>query len=152
QTKVLDFGLVKLLQPVNEATLAESLTEPQAIAGTLPYMAPEQLRGERVDARTDIYALGAVLYEMATGRRPFEATLPTALAADIQHKPPARPGRINPDLPPKLEDIILKCLEKDPANRYQSAKELAVDLRRLAISSATVAAIPVVSAWRKAAL
>ncbi len=129
QAKVLDFGLAKLLRPVSEATLTESLTETQAVAGTLPYMAPEQLRGEKVDARTDIYALGVVLYEMATGRRPFEATLPTALAADIQHKPPPWPGRLNPELSPKLQDIILKCLEKDPENRYQSAKELAVDLR-----------------------
>ncbi len=129
QAKVLDFGLAKLLRPVSEATLTESMTEPQAVAGTLPYMAPEQLRGEAVDARTDIYALGVVLYEMATGRRPFDAALPTALAADIQHKPPPWPGRLNPELPPKLEDIILKCLEKDPEHRYQSAKELTVDLR-----------------------
>ncbi len=152
QAKVLDFGLAKLLRPVSEATLTESLTETQAVAGTLPYMAPEQLRGEKVDARADIYALGVVLYEMATGRRPFEATLPTALAADIQHKAPPWPGRINPELPPKLEDIILKCLEKEPENRYQSAKELAVDLRRLAMpSSATAAAAtPAASAWQKA--
>jgi len=151
QAKVLDFGLAKLLQPVSEATLTESLTETQAMAGTLPYMAPEQLRGEKVDARADIYALGVVLYEMATGRRPFEATLPTALAADIQHKPPLWPGRINPDLSPKLEDIILKCLEKDPENRYQSGKELAVDLRRLAMPSLVTAAPSVLTAWRKAA-
>ena len=101
EVKVLDFGLAKLLRPVSEAALSESLTETQAVAGTLPYMAPEQLRGEKVDARTDIYALGAVLYEMATGRRPFEATLPTALAGDIQHKAPPAPGRLNPDLSPK---------------------------------------------------
>jgi eukaryotic-like serine/threonine-protein kinase len=143
QAKVLDFGLAKLLRPVSEATLTESLTETQGVAGTLPYMAPEQLRGEKVDARTDIYALGAVLYEMATGRRPFEANLPTALAADIQHKPPPWPGRLNPELSPKLEDIILKCLEKEPENRYQSAKEIAVDLRRLAIPSPVTAARPV---------
>src|SRR5712692_9683215 len=143
QAKVLDFGLAKLLRPVSEATLSVSLTEPQAVAGTLPYMAPEQLRGEKVDARTDVYALGVVLYEMATGRRPFEATLPTALAADIQHKPPPGPGRLNPELSPKLEEIILKCLEKDPENRYQSAKEIAVDLRRLAIPSAVTVAPPV---------
>jgi len=154
QAKVLDFGLAKLLQPVSEATLTESLTEPQAVAGTLPYMAPEQLRGEQVDRRTDIYALGVVLYEMATGRRPFEANLPTALAADIQHKPPPAPGRMNPDLPPKLEDIMLKCLEKDPANRYQSAKELGVDLRRLATPSSVAAlpATPVPSGWKRVVL
>jgi serine/threonine-protein kinase len=153
QVKVLDFGLAKLLRPVSEATLTESLTEMQAVAGTLPYMAPEQLRGEAVDGRTDIYALGAVLYEMATGRRPFEAHLPTVLAADIQHESPAPPGRLNPELPPKLEDIILKCLQKEPENRYQSAKELAVDLRRLAApSSVMAAAVPTPRPWRKAAL
>jgi TolB-like protein/tRNA A-37 threonylcarbamoyl transferase component Bud32/Tfp pilus assembly protein PilF len=154
QAKVLDFGLAKLLRPVSEATLTQSLTEPQAVAGTLPYMASEQLRGEKVDARTDIYALGVVLYEMATGRRPFDANLPTALAADIQHKGPAPPGRINLDLPPKLEDLILKCLEKEPENRYQSAKELAVDLRRLAAPSTVTAAAaaPAPSGWRKEAL
>jgi len=141
QAKVLDFGLAKLLRPVSEATLTESPTETQAVAGTLPYMAPEQLRGAKADARTDIYAVGVVLYKMATGRRPFEATLPTALAADIQHKSPTPPGRINPDLSPKLEEIILKCLEKDPENRYQSAKELAVDLRRLMASASAVAAL-----------
>jgi eukaryotic-like serine/threonine-protein kinase len=151
QVKVLDFGLAKSLRPVGEATVTEMLTEAQAVAGTLPYMAPEQLRGEKVDARADIYALGVVLYEMATGRRPFEATLPTALAADIQHKPPPWPGRLNPELPPKLEDIILKCLEKEPENRYQSAKELGVDLRRLgALSTALTAraAAPARAFWR----
>jgi serine/threonine protein kinase/Tfp pilus assembly protein PilF len=133
--KVLDFGLAKLLRPVNEVTLSESLTETQAVMGTLPYMAPEQLRGDKSDARTDIYELGVVLYEMATGRRPFDATLPTALSADILHKPLVRPRRLNAELSPKLEDIIVKCLEKEPDNRYQSAKELAVDLRRLAVVS-----------------
>jgi tetratricopeptide (TPR) repeat protein len=132
QAKVLDFGLAKLLGPVSEATLTETMTGAQGAGGTLPYMAPEQLRGEPVDARADIYALGVVLYEMATGRRPFEAALATALAADIVHKPPVPPGRLAPGLSPKLEEIILKCLEKDPRNRYQSAKEVTVDLRRLA--------------------
>jgi len=154
QAKVLDFGLAKLLRPVSEATLTQSLTETQAVAGTLPYMAPEQLHGEKVDARADIYALGVVLYEMATGRRPFEATLPTALAADIQHKPPPWPGRLNPELAPKLEEIILKCLEKDPENRYQSARELAVDLRRLTMPSSmtTATAAPAPRVWLKAVL
>jgi eukaryotic-like serine/threonine-protein kinase len=135
QAKVLDFGLAKLVRPVSEATLTESLSDPQAIAGTLPYMAPEQLRAEAVDSRTDIHALGAVLYEMATGHRPFREDIPTRLADDILHQAPVPPGRLNPHLPTKLEDIILKCLEKDPENRYQSAKELAVDLRRLAAPS-----------------
>jgi len=138
QAKVLDFGLAQLLQPASETTsTTDVLADTAAVAGTLPYMAPEQLRGEAADVRTDLYALGVVLYEMATGRRPFGAALPTALAADIQHKVPASPGRLNPELPSELERIILKCLEKDPENRYQSARELAIDLRRLAAPSAT---------------
>jgi len=154
QAKILDFGLAKLLQPVSDVTLTETLTGVPAVMGTLPYMAPEQLQGEPVDARTDIYALGVVLYEMATGRRPFEAALATALAADIQHKPPAPPGRLNPDLSPKLEDIIMKCLEKDPERRYQSARELAVDLRRLIAPSAVFAAASArpQTTWRRAVL
>ncbi len=135
QTKVLDFGLAKLLRPVSEAPLTASLTQTKAVVGTLPYMAPEQLRAEEVDARTDVYSLGAVLYEMATGRRPFDAAASATLAADILHKAPPPPGRTNPDLPTRLDDIILKCLEKDRENRYQSTKELAVDLRRLATPS-----------------
>jgi len=115
-------------------------------------MAPEQLRGQTVDARTDIYALGTVLYEMATGRRPFREELGTQLIDDILHKAPAPPGRLNPDLSPRLDDVILKCLEKNPENRYQSAKELAVDLRRLAIPSQLMAsAAPPRWAWRRVA-
>jgi serine/threonine-protein kinase len=133
QAKVLDFGLAKALRPVDEATATESLTRAGAAPGTLPYMAPEQLRGRPVDARTDIYALGCVLYEMATGQRPFRAELATELSSDILNKTPAAPVRLNPDLPAELERIILKCLEKDPENRYQSAKDLMVDLRRLTL-------------------
>jgi eukaryotic-like serine/threonine-protein kinase len=134
--KILDFGIAKLL-PTDEREATETLTEAQGVTGTLPYMAPEQLRGEQPDSRTDIYAAGAVLYEMATGRRSFEQRLPTALVNDIINKPPSPPGQINPKLSPKLDDIILKCLEKEPENRYQAAKELAVDLRRLAFTSTT---------------
>jgi TolB-like protein/Tfp pilus assembly protein PilF len=142
QAKVLDFGLAKLLRPVTEATLTETFTEPQAVIGTLPYMAPEQLRGEKVDARTDIYALGMVLYEMATGQRAFGDELPTKLIDAILHRPPPPPGRLNPPLSPKLEDIILKCLEKNPENRYQSSKEVVVDLRRLVMPSTSALTVP----------
>jgi serine/threonine protein kinase len=132
--KILDFGIAKLL-PTGEQQATETLTETEGVSGTLPYMAPEQLRGEQPDSRTDIYAAGAVLYEMATGRRPFEQRLSTALVNDIINKPPAPPRQIHPKLSPKLEDIVLKCLEKECENRYQSAKELAIDLRRLALTS-----------------
>ncbi len=138
--KVLDFGLAKLLQPAKgEAVTAESFAETRAGAGTLPYMAPEQLRGEPVDARTDIHALGAVLYEMSTGRRPFPETQGPRLIDAILNSAPAPPGRLQPRLSAELERIILKCLEKDPERRYQSARELRVDLERLAAPS-TVAA------------
>ncbi|MGH9384516.1 MAG: protein kinase domain-containing protein, partial [Vicinamibacterales bacterium] len=151
QAKVLDFGLAKLLRPVDEATATADLTRAGAAPGTLPYMAPEQLRGRPVDARTDIYALGCVLYEMATGQRPFRAELGPELSSDILNKSPVQPVRLNPDLPAELERIILKCLEKDPENRYQSAKEVMVDLRRLASSTApTFAPSPQAPAWGRA--
>jgi eukaryotic-like serine/threonine-protein kinase len=137
--KILDFGLAKLLRPETHHDVTASVTEPHAVSGTLPYMAPEQLRGEEVDQRIDIWALGTVLYEMATGRRPFEGKLATALAGDIQYKPVAPPSQLSPNTSSRLEEIIIKCLEKDPENRYQSAKEVAVDLRRL--GSATGSAV-----------
>ena len=136
QVKVLDFGLAKLLRPVSATATTESFTETQSVAGTVPYMPPEQLRGQAVDARSDLYSFGVVLYEMATGRLPFEEKLATALAADIQTKLPVPPGRFNPSLSTRLEEVILKCLEKEPENRYQSAKELTVDLRRLSVPAA----------------
>ena len=131
QAKVLDFGLAKLVQPVSETALTESLTETPAAAGTLPYMAPEQLQGQEVDARTDIYALGAVLYQMATGRRPFpEAQAPQLIAA-ILNESPQLPSGLNSQVSAGLESIILKALEKDPEQRYQSSRELITDLDRL---------------------
>jgi tetratricopeptide (TPR) repeat protein len=146
QAKILDFGLAKLLRPVSETATTESFTETQGVAGTLPYMAPEQLRGSAPDHRSDIYSFGVVLYEMATGQRPFQERLATALVHDIITKPPPPPGRLKPDLSSRLEETILKALEKEPENRYQSAKEIAVDLRRLkrdTDSGRAVAALPV---------
>jgi len=138
--KVLDFGLAKLLRPADDLN-TRSLTQSQAAVGTLPYMAPEQLRAESVDVRTDIYAFGCVLYEVATGRRPFRETISATLTDAILHRPASSPRELVPQLSGELERIILKCLEKDPENRYQSAKELCVDLRRLATQvSAGVAA------------
>jgi TolB-like protein/Flp pilus assembly protein TadD/predicted Ser/Thr protein kinase len=130
QAKVLDFGLAKLLPQVNEAT-SDTLTDTQAGAGTLPYMPPEQLQGESVDARADIYTIGAVLYEMATDRRAFPEQLPSRVIDAILHHPPVPPRALNSRISPELERIILKCLDKDPSRRFQSAKEMLVDLRRL---------------------
>jgi len=134
QAKVLDFGLAKVLLPFADATTlatAPSFTESQALVGTLPYMAPEQLEGRTVDPRTDIHALGLVLYEMASGRRLFQQDSIPQLTDAILHQPPVTPRAFNARVSLELERIILKCLEKEPENRYQSAKELRVDLRRL---------------------
>jgi serine/threonine protein kinase/lipoprotein NlpI len=137
--KVLDFGLARLLHPVGEESTTETTSISQEVAGTLPYMAPEQLRGEKADARADIHALGAVLFEMSTGRRPFRGNTAPQLTDAILHELPVAPRALNSRISADLERIILKCLEKEPENRYQSARELSVDLRRLgAPSTATV--------------
>jgi serine/threonine-protein kinase len=128
--KILDFGLAKRVDPVDQATVTQSVVESGPM-GTLAYMAPEQLLNERVDTRADIWATGVVLYELATGKRPFDEKSATTLADHILHHPPASPQALQPRLSLRLADIILKCLEKDAENRYQSVKELQVDLRRL---------------------
>ena len=139
--KVLDFGLAKLLHPVDEGT-TEALTDSHVAAGTLPYMSPEQLKGEPIDARADIYTIGAVLYEMATGRRAFPENQTSRLIDAILHQPPVAPRALNSRISVELESITLKCLDKDPDQRYQSAKELLVDLRRLEPSSSRYASPP----------
>jgi eukaryotic-like serine/threonine-protein kinase len=137
--KILDFGLAQLMPaaPALSSAATETRLDPQIVGGTLAYKAPEQLRGEGVDHRSDIWAAGVVLYEMTTGRRPFDARLPTAIAADIQTKPAVRPTLLAQRLSHPFEFIILKCLEKEPELRYQSARELLADLRRLYSTSST---------------
>src|SRR5512135_2549492 len=129
--KILDFGLAKLRLPVAATATVDSLSQPQTITGTVPYMAPEQLLGGEVDARTDIHAAGCVLYEMATGQHPFGEVQPSQLISAILGRPPLPSNVVNPQLSAELGRIIAKCLEKEPENRYQSARELAIDLRRL---------------------
>ncbi len=128
--KILDFGLAKLrLSPATAVT--ESLSQMHPLIGTLPYMAPEQLLGGAVDARTDIHAAGSVLYEMATGKRPFGEQEYLQLITTILHHSPPPPSGVNPRVSADLGKIIEKCLEKEPDKRYQSAKDLAIDLQRL---------------------
>lgn len=130
QVKLLDFGLARLLQ-IGDITTAETVSMFQKIAGTLPYMSPEQLRGDAADPRSDIYSTGAVIYEMLTAHRPFEQKSSPSLIDDILNKIPSPPAALNPNISPRLQDVVMKCLEKDPEDRFQSARELAVDLRRL---------------------
>src|SRR6185295_12565536 len=125
--KILDFGLAGLLQGSHSTT---GLTHAGAVFGSLPYMAPEQLRGEPSDPRTDIYALGAMLYEMATGKRPFHAERPEALMFEIMHNA-TRPARsLRPEISPELDRLIDSCLSKDPTWRPASAGVVSAALRQ----------------------
>ena len=141
RVKILDFGLARILQPSQGADLTLSISSgTKKVSGTLPYMAPEQLRGELADARSDIYSTGAVLYEMATGQRPFPQTHGPTLMGAILHEAPKPPSSQNPRIHRELEKIILKAIEKEPSRRYQSAHELANDLQRLASGEVPLAA------------
>ena len=137
--KILDFGLAKLAPsggPLNLSAMPtiselEQLTRPGTVIGTITYMSPEQVRGEELDARTDLFSLGVVLYEMVTGVLPFRGETSGLITEAILNRSPVAAIRLNPDLSPKLEEIVHKALEKDRKLRYQSAADIRTDLQRL---------------------
>jgi serine/threonine protein kinase len=166
RVKILDFGLAKLIQPLRWGQSGESratatisaadnqLTVPGSTLGTVSYMSPEQARGEEVDPRSDLFSLGTVIYEMATGSQAFGGSTPAAVLAAILIRPAAPMVERNGSIPPRLEEIIQKALEKDRDLRYQHAADLLADLKRLrrdidtnpSLSSVTLLATPVVQA------
>jgi len=155
--KIMDFGLAKILQAAesltggeSDATVTSGLTTPGITVGTVAFMSPEQTRGEEVDARSDLFSFGTVLYNMALGAPPFRGPTAAVIFSGILERHPVPPLDVDPTLPSKLQDIILKALEKDREQRYQSAREMAIDLRRLlreidsgaSLSASGVASVP----------
>jgi eukaryotic-like serine/threonine-protein kinase len=141
--KILDFGLAKVMPPVSSSSQnasgdtrtltvdAQHFTRPGTTLGTVAYMSPEQVRAKELDARTDLFSFGVVLYEIATGALPFRGDSAGVIFDGIMNRAPLSALRLNLDLPPKLEDIINRALEKDQELRYQTAKEMRVELLRL---------------------
>jgi eukaryotic-like serine/threonine-protein kinase len=150
--KILDFGLAQLAPQASGSDVTASLTQAPDMAGTLPYMAPEQLRGGVADARTDLWAAGAVLHEMATGKRPFPESGAPLLINAILNSNPAPPSKSNQKIPSGLDHVILKALQKEPSRRYQSAFELRADLEHLMTGAPVFAKAKPPRVWITAAV
>src|SRR5436309_3309532 len=146
--KILDFGLALLVRTTESSP---TMLHEDGTAGTLAYMAPEQIDGVESDERADIYAAGAILYELATGRRPFIAPTTARLMHSILNEVPQPASRFNPAISSALDAVILKALSKDPQQRQQSATELLLDLKRLSSSATDRLPQPLVRKWRPAA-
>jgi tetratricopeptide (TPR) repeat protein len=148
--KILDFGLAYILKTETEVNTTASLSESYSDAGTLPYMAPEQVRGQKPDALADVWSAGAVLYEMSTGNRPFGDLVRAPLIAAILEHAPVLPREVNPKISEGLELVILRALQKDPKQRYQSAGDLRIDLANLTAGTMPVSLRPARSThwWR----
>src|SRR3984893_10388978 len=152
-TKLLDFGLAKLKQEAAPAipdsqlpTMKSAITAEGTILGTLQYMAPEQLEGKEVDARTDIFAFGAVVYEMATGQRAFEGKSQASLMVAILEREPPAMSSLQPMTPPALDRVVKKCLAKDPEERWQNAHDLMSELKWIAEGGSQVTLAPTAAA------
>ncbi len=151
--KIVDFGLAKLLEPAESSPDAATLTvrpmtEEGAVLGTAAYMSPEQAEGRKLDGRSDVFSFGSVLYEMVTGRKPFTGDSYLAILTRILHEDPTAPGQLAASLPPELEKIILRCLRKDPARRYQTMADLKVALEDVQEESGSAKRVRAPSRWR----
>jgi serine/threonine protein kinase/Tfp pilus assembly protein PilF len=142
RVKVLDFGLAKLLKRTADVTESLGLTQAGGTVGTLAYMAPEQLLGEASDARADLYSLGVMLYELLAGRRPFEAALATRLTNEILHAPVTPIRSLRAEISPRMEAVVLRCMERDPGRRYQTAREVLGELASIAAGAPSVGPEP----------
>jgi tetratricopeptide (TPR) repeat protein len=140
--KILDFGLAYMLRTETEVTATASLTETYSDAGTLAYMGPEQVKGQTPDERADLWSAGVVLYEMSTGKRPFGEAMGARLVAAILEQAPVPPRGVNPKISEGLERVILRAMQKDPKERYQSAGDLRIDLANLATGTAPIYPAP----------
>jgi eukaryotic-like serine/threonine-protein kinase len=142
EIKVMDFGIARAV-----ADTQATMTQTAQVIGTAQYLSPEQARGERVDARSDLYSVGCLLYELLTGRPPFMGDSPVSIAYQHVREAPVPPSRVDPELPAWADAIVLRAMEKDPAERYQSAAEMRSDIQRALSGVPVAAALPMTSTY-----